>query len=119
MLQSTKLVVAIIDPFKLDEVLDALRGVGAEPPTVTEARSYRRSGRTEIYRGAEYTPKFVSMAKIEIKAPTSQVDRVIEAIAGAAKSDHNGDARISVLSVEKEVRLRVLDNDRTPPRCAA
>ena len=119
MLQSAKLVVATIHPFKLDEVLEALRNVGAQPPTVTEARSYKQRGRTEIYRGAEYTPEFVAMLRVEVDAPGGKVDQVIEAIAKATGPSETGDEWIDVCSVERHAPLRLVDKDRTPPLRAA
>ena len=119
MLQSAKLVVATIDPFKIDEVLEALRDVGAQAPTVTEARSYRRRGRTEIYRGVEYTPEFVRMLRVEVDAPSGKVDQVIDAIVKATGPSQTGDEWIDVYCVERHAPLRLVDKDRPPPLRAA
>ncbi len=117
--QSMKLVAAIVDPFKFDEVLEALERVGAQMPTVTQTRDYRRKGRAEIYRGAEYTPSFVPMVKIEIDVPSDQVDLITETIAAAAMSGQNRDVRIRVLSVERDVRIHAFGNGEPAPRRAA
>jgi len=119
MLQSAKLVVAVVEPRKFDAVLAAVKGVGAEAPTVTEVRSYRRNGRTESYRGLDYTPGFVPMLKIEIDAPSEQVNRLIDAIAEAGRVEGEGEVKIRVLSVERDQRFCLVEGDRTPPRRAA
>ncbi len=117
--QSMKLVVAIVDPFKFDEVVEALERVGAQMPTVTEARDYQRKGRAEIYRGAEYTPSFVRMVKIKIDVPSDQVDLITETIAAAAMSGQISDVRIRVLAVERDVRIHPIGKGQMSPRRAA
>ena len=85
-----KIVMAIIKPFKLDEVRDALTSIGIQGLTVTEVKGYgRQKGHTEIYRGAEYAVSFLPKIKIEVAVPTTQVDKVIAAITGAAKTGQN------------------------------
>jgi nitrogen regulatory protein P-II 2 len=107
-----KIVIAIIKPFKLDEVRDALTAIGMQGMTVTEVRGYgRQKGRTEIYRGTEYTPNFLPKLKIEIAVKSDQVDKVIEAIVGAAKTDEIGDGKIFVFGLEHAVRIRTGETD--------
>jgi len=102
-----KLVMAIIKPFKLDEVRDALTAVGVHGLTVTEVKGYgRQKGHTEIYRGAEYAVSFLPKLKIEVAVATSQVDTVIETITGAAKTGQIGDGKIFVLDLEQVTRIR-------------
>ena len=92
-----KLVIAIIKPFKLEEVRDALVTVGVHGMTVTEVKGYgRQKGHTEIYRGAEYAVNFLPKIRIEVAVPTDRVDAVVEAIAGAAKTGQIGDGKIFV-----------------------
>lgn len=117
--QSMKLVVAIVNPFKFDKVMEALERVGAQMPTVTEARDYRQKGRAEIYRGADYTPNFIPMVKMEIEVPSDQVDLVAEAIAAAAMSGQISDVRIQVLSIERDVCIRPIGKGQMAPRRAA
>ena len=96
-----KIVMAIIKPFKLDEVRDALTTIGVHGLTVTEVKGYgRQKGHTEIYRGAEYAVSFLPKIKIEVAVPTEQVDKTIEAITGAAKTGQIGDGKIFVLDLE-------------------
>lgn len=107
-----KIVIAIIKPFKLDDVRDALTAIGMLGMTVTEVRGYgRQKGHTEIYRGTEYTPKFLPKLKIEIAVKSDQVDKVIEAIVGAAKTDEIGDGKIFVFALEQAVRIRTGETD--------
>jgi nitrogen regulatory protein P-II 2 len=107
-----KIVMAIIKPFKLDEVRDALTAIGAHGLTVTEVKGYgRQKGHTEIYRGAEYAVSFLPKIKIEVAVPTDQVDRIIEAIIGAAKTGQIGDGKIFVLNLESAVRIRTGETD--------
>ena len=107
-----KIVMAIIKPFKLDEVRDALTGVGVQGLTVTEVRGYgRQKGHTEIYRGAEYAVSFLPKLKIELAVASEQVDRVIAAITGAAKTGQIGDGKIFVLDLEAAVRIRTGETD--------
>ena len=107
-----KKVEAIIKPFKLDDVRDALSGVGVSGMTVSEAKGFgRQKGHTEVYRGAEYVVDFLPKLKIEIVIPDSQLDAVIEAIAGAAKTDKIGDGKIFVSQVTGAIRIRTGEQD--------
>ncbi|MFZ1110711.1 MAG: P-II family nitrogen regulator [Rhodomicrobium sp.] len=102
-----KLVIAIIKPFKLEEVRQALDGLGIEGLTVSEVKGYgRQKGHTEIYRGAEYEVSFIPKVKIELVVPTDAVEKVIEAISSVAKTGQIGDGKIFVLPVEQTVRIR-------------
>jgi nitrogen regulatory protein P-II 2 len=108
-----KFVMAIIKPFKLDEVRDALTRVGVHGLTVTETKGYgRQKGHTEIYRGAEYTANFLPKLKIEVAVSNDQVDKVIEAI-GTAKTGQIGDGKIFVFGLEHVVRIRTGEIDET------
>ena len=107
-----KIVTAIIKPFKLDEVRDALTAIGVHGMTVTEVKGYgRQKGHTEIYRGAEYAVTFVPKVKIEVAVSTDQVGKTIEAIAAAAKTGQIGDGKIFVLGVDSAVRIRTGETD--------
>lgn len=109
-----KLVVAIIKPFKLDDVRDALSECGVEGLTVTEVKGFgRQKGHTELYRGAEYVVDFLPKLKIEVAIDDERVDHVIEAIVAAARSGRIGDGKIFVLPLEQVVRIRTgeLDSD--------
>lgn len=107
-----KLVVAIIKPFKLDEVRQALTDLGVHGMTVTEVKGYgRQKGHTEIYRGAEYAVSFLPKLKIEVAVPAAQVDKTIEAITGAAKTGQIGDGKIFVLNIDHAVRIRTGEID--------
>ena len=102
-----KLITAVVKPFKLDDVKDALKAAGAQGITVSEVRGFgRQGGHTETYRGAEYNIKFVPKVRIEIVVDDSVVDRAIEAIRTAASTGKIGDGKIWVTSVEKIVRIR-------------
>jgi nitrogen regulatory protein PII len=102
-----KKVEAIIKPFKLDEVKEALSGVGVQGITVTEVKGFgRQRGHTELYRGAEYVVDFLPKVKLEIIVKDDQVDPVIEAIAAAAKTGRIGDGKIFVTDVGEVVRIR-------------
>ena len=102
-----KIVMAIIKPFKLDEVREALTAVGIQGLTVTEVKGYgRQKGHTEIYRGTEYAVSFLPKLKIEIAVPTETVDKTVEAIASAAKTGQIGDGKIFVYSIEQAIRIR-------------
>ncbi|MGO9544515.1 MAG: P-II family nitrogen regulator, partial [Rhodomicrobium sp.] len=102
-----KLVMAIIKPFKLDEVRQALDDIGIEGMTVSEVKGYgRQKGHKEIYRGAEYEVSFVPKLKIEAVVPSESADKVIEAISSVAKTGQIGDGKIFVLPVERTVRIR-------------
>ena len=109
-----KLVMAIIKPFKLDEIRDALTRVGVHGLTVTEAKGYgRQKGHTEIYRGAEYTVNFLPKLKIEVAVASDQVDKVTAAIIGAAKTGEIGDGKIFVMPLDHAVRIRTGETDET------
>ncbi|MFM7094640.1 MAG: P-II family nitrogen regulator [Actinomycetota bacterium] len=102
-----KLITAVVKPFKLDDVKDALKAAGAQGITVSEVRGFgRQGGHTETYRGAEYNIDFVPKVRIEIVVDDSVVDRAIEAIKSAASTGKIGDGKIWVTSVEKIVRIR-------------
>ncbi len=107
-----KVVMAIIKPFKLDDVRDALTKVGVQGLTVTEVKGYgRQKGHTEIYRGAEYAVSFLPKIKIEIACPSNQVDKVIETITTAAKTGQIGDGKIFVFALDHAVRIRTGETD--------
>lgn len=107
-----KIVMAIIKPFKLEEVRDALTGIGVHGLTVTEVKGYgRQKGHTEIYRGAEYAVSFLPKLKIEVAVAASEVDKVVSAIAGAAKTGQIGDGKIFVTTIEHAVRIRTGETD--------
>jgi nitrogen regulatory protein P-II 2 len=107
-----KIVMAIIKPFKLDEVRDALTATGVHGMTVTEVKGYgRQKGHTEIYRGAEYAVSFLPKIKIEVAVAADQVDKTVEAITGAAKTGQIGDGKIFVLDLETAVRIRTGETD--------
>ena len=102
-----KKVEAIIKPFKLDEVKEALQEIGAQGITVLEARGFgRQRGHTELYRGAEYVVDFLPKVKIEVIVEASQVERVIEAISHAAQTGRIGDGKIFVSTIDEVVRIR-------------
>ncbi len=102
-----KKVEAIIKPFKLDEVKEALSGIGVEGLTVTEVKGFgRQKGHTEIYRGAEYVVDFLPKIKLEIVVEDEVVDKVIEAIVTAANTGKIGDGKIFVLPLEEAIRIR-------------
>jgi len=107
-----KIVMAIIKPFKLEEVRDALTAIGVHGLTVTEVKGYgRQKGHTEIYRGAEYAVSFLPKIKIEVAIPADQVDKTIDAISAAAKTGQIGDGKIFVISLEHAVRIRTGEAD--------
>lgn len=102
-----KLVTAIIKPFKLEEVKEALTAIGINGLTVSEASGYgRQRGHVEVYRGAEYTVDLVPKVRIEVLADDDIVDRVVDAIAVAARTDRIGDGKIWVVPVDRVVRVR-------------
>ena len=102
-----KMVTAIVKPFKLDEVREALSAIGVQGVTVTEVKGFgRQKGHTELYRGAEYVVDFLPKVKIEAAVDDSMVDRVIEAIESAARTGKIGDGKIFVSSLEQVVRIR-------------
>ena len=107
-----KLVTAIIKPFKLEEVREALTNLGFQGMTVSEVKGYgRQKGHTEIYRGAEYAVNFLPKVKIEVAVQSGDVDRAIDAIVGAAKTGHIGDGKIFVTPVERTIRIRTGETD--------
>jgi nitrogen regulatory protein P-II 2 len=107
-----KLVMAIIKPFKLDEVRDALTPLGVQGLTVTEVKGFgRQKGQTEIYRGAEYQVSFLPKLKIEVAVPGEMVDAVVEAISTAARTGKIGDGKIFVLDVDRALRIRTGETD--------
>ena len=107
-----KLVIAIIKPFKLDEVREALTEIGVAGMTVTEVKGFgRQKGQTEIYRGAEYTTNMVPKIKIEIVCDSSLAPRVVEAIQSSANTGAIGDGKIFVLDVGEAVRIRTGETD--------
>ena len=102
-----KLVTAIIKPFKLDDVREALSEIGVQGITVTEVKGFgRQKGHTELYRGAEYTVDFLPKVKIEAAVAEDLVDQVIEAITGAARTGKIGDGKIFVSAIEQTIRIR-------------
>jgi len=107
-----KIVMAIIKPFKLDEVREALTTVGIQGLTVTEVKGYgRQKGHTEIYRGAEYAVSFLPKIKIEVAVAPDVVDKVVEAIVGAAKTGQIGDGKVFVFPLDHAVRIRTGETD--------
>ncbi|GGG33427.1 nitrogen regulatory protein P-II 1 [Caldovatus sediminis] len=107
-----KLVMAIIKPFKLDEVREALTPLGVQGLTVTEVKGFgRQKGQTEIYRGAEYQVSFLPKVKLEVAVPSDLVERVVEAIAGAARTGKIGDGKVFVLDLERALRIRTGETD--------
>ena len=102
-----KVVVAIIKPFKLEDVKDALEGIGIQGLTVSDARGFgRQRGHTEVYRGAEYQVDFVPKVRIEVSVDDDQTDEVVKAIVTGARTDSIGDGKIWVLPAEQVVRIR-------------
>jgi nitrogen regulatory protein P-II 2 len=102
-----KLVIAIIKPFKIDDVRDALSGIGIQGMTVSEVKGFgRQKGHTELYRGAEYNVDFMPKIKIEVAVADSLLDQTIEVIAGAANNGKIGDGKIFVLDIQSVVRIR-------------
>jgi nitrogen regulatory protein P-II 2 len=102
-----KIVTAIIKPFKLDDVRDALAEVGVQGITVTEVKGFgRQKGHTELYRGAEYVVDFLPKVKVEVAIDAKQLDRVVEAIMKAARTDKIGDGKIFVYDLEQVYRIR-------------
>ncbi|HZW46587.1 P-II family nitrogen regulator [Microvirga solisilvae] len=107
-----KIVMAVIKPFKLEEVRDALTALGVHGLTVTEVKGYgRQKGHTEIYRGAEYAVSFLPKLKIEVAVASDLVPKVIDAITAAARTGQIGDGKIFVTSLEKAVRIRTGETD--------
>jgi nitrogen regulatory protein P-II 2 len=107
-----KIVMAIVKPFKLEEVRDGLTGIGVHGLTVTEVKGYgRQKGHTEIYRGAEYAVSFLPKIKLEVAVSDDLVARVIEVITAAARTGQIGDGKIFVFAIEKAVRIRTGETD--------
>ena len=107
-----KIVMAIIKPFKLDEVRDALTAVGVHGLTVTEVKGYgRQKGHTEIYRGAEYAVSFLPKLKIEVAVAAELVEKTMEAISSSARTGQIGDGKIFVYALESAVRIRTGEKD--------
>ena len=109
-LENVKKIEAIIKPFKLDEVKEALHEIGVSGITVTEAKGFgRQKGHTELYRGAEYVIDFLPKVKVEVVVEDSMVENVIEAIENAARTGRIGDGKIFVIDVEQAIRIRTGD----------
>ena len=107
-----KFVTAIIKPFKLDEVREALSAIGVQGITVTEVKGFgRQHGHTELYRGAEYVVDFLPKLKIEIAVSDEQADRAIEAISSTARTGKVGDGKIMVFDLEQVIRIRTQEVD--------
>ena len=107
-----KLVTAIIKPFKLDEVREALSAIGVQGITVTEVKGFgRQKGHTELYRGAEYVVDFLPKVKIDVAIDDKDLDRVIEAITKAANTGKIGDGKIFVVNLEQAIRIRTGETD--------
>jgi nitrogen regulatory protein P-II 2 len=107
-----KLIIAIIKPFKLDEVRDALTAAGVHGMTVAEVKGYgRQKGHKEIYRGAEYAVNFLPKVRLDVAVNDDQVERVVEAITQAAKTGQIGDGKVFVTPVEHAVRIRTGEMD--------
>ena len=107
-----KLVTAIVKPHRVEEVKEALQGVGVQGLTISEVRGFgRQRGHTEVYRGAEYQVEFVPKIRLEVLVAEAMVDEVIDAIVGAARSGQVGDGKVFVTSVERIVRIRTGEED--------
>ncbi len=107
-----KLIMAVIKPFKLDDVREALTPLGIQGLTVSEVKGFgRQKGQTEIYRGAEYHVSFLPKVKIEVVVPDTLAEQVVEAIARTANTGKIGDGKIFVLDVERAVRIRTGEQD--------
>ncbi|MEM8625205.1 MAG: P-II family nitrogen regulator [Pseudomonadota bacterium] len=107
-----KLIIAVIKPFKLEEVREALTGIGVQGLMVSEVKGYgRQSGHTEIYRGAEYVVNFVPKIKIEMVIPDDQIEKVVETISTTARTGKIGDGKIFVTNIEQAIRVRTDERD--------
>ena len=107
-----KLVIAIIKPFKLEEVRDALVAVGVHGMTASEVKGYgRQRGHTEIYRGAEYAVHFLPKIRVEVAVASEQVEQVVDAIISSAKTGQIGDGKIFVTAIDQAVRIRTGETD--------
>jgi nitrogen regulatory protein P-II 2 len=110
--EAMKLIIAVIKPFKLDEVRDALTRIGIHGMTVSEVKGFgRQKGHMEIYRGAEYAVNFLPKVRVEVAIASDQLDQVMEAIAAAAKTGQIGDGKIFVMPLEQAVRIRTGETD--------
>lgn len=110
--KTMKMIIAIIKPFKLDDVRQALTSLGVQGMTVTEVKGFgRQKGQTEIYRGAEYTVQFLPKVKVEVVVPDDMAERVVEAVQTSAKTEKIGDGKIFVYDIEKAYRIRTGDTD--------
>ena len=108
-----KLITAIIKPFKLDEVREALSSIGVQGITVTEVKGFgRQKGHTELYRGAEYAVDFLPKVKIEAAVASELLDQAIEAIEKAARTEKSGDGKIFVTNLEQVIRIRTGENGK-------
>jgi nitrogen regulatory protein P-II 2 len=107
-----KLITAIIKPFKLDDVRDALTRAGVQGMTMAEVKGYgRQKGHTEIYRGAEYAVNFLPKVRLEVAVDDERVERVVEVISAAAKTGQIGDGKIFVSTIDQAVRIRTGETD--------
>ena len=107
-----KLITAVIKPFKLDEVKEALKGAGVNGMTVSEVQGFgRQAGHTEVYRGAEYTVELIPKIKVEVLADTTQVEDIIAAISAAARTDKIGDGKVWVTDLDRVERIRTGERD--------
>jgi nitrogen regulatory protein P-II 2 len=107
-----KIVMAIIKPFKLEEVRDALTAIGVHGLTVTEVKGYgRQKGHTEIYRGAEYVVNFLPKLRIEVAVDSTMADKVVEAITSRARTGQIGDGKVFVTKIESALRIRTGETD--------
>ena len=107
-----KLIVAVLKPFKLGDVKEALRGLGISGMTLTEAQGFgRQRGHTEVYRGAEYAVEFVPKVRVEVLVAEEFADRVVDAIIGAARTGKIGDGKVWVSPAEKVIRIRTGERD--------
>jgi nitrogen regulatory protein P-II 2 len=110
--RSMKLVIAIIKPFKLEDVRDALTGIGVQGMTVAEVKGYgRQKGHKEIYRGAEYAVNFLPKVRLDVAVDDHQVEKVVEVISNSAKTGQIGDGKIFVHGIERAVRIRTGETD--------
>jgi nitrogen regulatory protein P-II 2 len=108
-----KIVTAIIKPFRLDDVRDALTAIGVHGMTVTEVKGFgRQKGHTEIYRGAEYAVSFIPKLKIEVAVPSDLVSKAVDAITSAARTGEIGDGKIFVSNIDQAVRIRTGERDQ-------
>jgi len=107
-----KLVIAIIKPFKLEEVRDALVGIGVHGMTVTEVKGYgRQKGHTEIYRGSEYAVNFLPKIRVEVAVTSEEAEKVVDAISTAAKTGQIGDGKVFVTTIDHAMRIRTGETD--------